>query len=76
MHLLAERTNRSNSLVRTTANASLEAPDHPLQLLVREAIEERDWKEAEQQIPIASRAIEMMSGEIDKASLLLERSLR
>jgi N-acetylated-alpha-linked acidic dipeptidase len=43
---------------------------------VREAIEERKWTEADEQIPAAGRAIEAMVREIDEASALLERSLR
>ena len=40
---------------------------------IREAIEQRDWKEAEEQIKIASQVIEDLSSEIDKATALLTR---
>ncbi|MGI8786407.1 MAG: M28 family metallopeptidase [Pyrinomonadaceae bacterium] len=38
---------------------------------VREAIEQRDWKEAGEQISIVSRTIENFAAEIDKATKLL-----
>ena len=38
---------------------------------VREAIEQRDWKEAEQQIGIASGVLESFAREVDKATKLL-----
>ena len=40
---------------------------------IREAIEQRDWKEAEEQITIASQVIDGLSSEIDKAAVLLSR---
>lgn len=39
---------------------------------VREAIEQRDWKEAEQQIDVVARTIENFAGEIDKATKLVQ----
>lgn len=38
---------------------------------VREAIEERHWKEADEQIEIAAKALERFSAEIEKATALL-----
>lgn len=38
---------------------------------IREAIEQRDWKEASEQIQIVSKTIEAFAGEIDKATKLL-----
>jgi len=38
---------------------------------VREAIEQRDWKEASEQILIVSQTIENFAAEIDKATILL-----
>ncbi len=35
---------------------------------IREAIEQRNWKEAEEQIRIAANVIERFAGEIDKAT--------
>ena len=40
---------------------------------IREAIEERHWQEAEEQIEIASRALERFSVELDKAVALLNQ---
>ncbi|MDM7924092.1 MAG: transferrin receptor-like dimerization domain-containing protein [Pyrinomonadaceae bacterium] len=37
---------------------------------IREAIEQRDWKEAEEQIVIAARVLEGFAAEIDKATRL------
>ncbi|HEX8734252.1 MAG TPA: M28 family metallopeptidase [Pyrinomonadaceae bacterium] len=39
---------------------------------VREAIEQRDWKEASEQIEIVARTIENFAAEIDKATALLK----
>lgn len=39
---------------------------------VREAIEQRDWKEAAEQIEVVSRTIENFAAEIDKAANLLK----
>ncbi len=41
---------------------------------IREAIEERHWKEAEEQIEIAARALEQFNGEIEKASALVNQA--
>lgn len=38
---------------------------------IREAIEQRNWKEAEEQIGIASRTIDNFAAEVDKAARLL-----
>ncbi|MEJ7701720.1 MAG: transferrin receptor-like dimerization domain-containing protein [Pyrinomonadaceae bacterium] len=38
---------------------------------VREAIEQRDWKEAGEQISIVAKTIENFAAEIDKATLLI-----
>ncbi|MDQ3062142.1 MAG: folate hydrolase, partial [Acidobacteriota bacterium] len=38
---------------------------------VREAIEQRDWKEAGEQISIVAKTIEKFAAEIDKAALLI-----
>jgi N-acetylated-alpha-linked acidic dipeptidase len=38
---------------------------------VREAVEQRDWKEATEQIEIVARTIENFAGEIDKATNLI-----
>ena len=38
---------------------------------VREAIEQRSWTEAQEQIEIASRAIDAYAGQIDEASKIL-----
>jgi N-acetylated-alpha-linked acidic dipeptidase len=38
---------------------------------VREAIEQRDWKEAEEQITVAAGVINGLAGEIDKATTLI-----
>ena len=35
---------------------------------IREAIEQRDWREAAEQIEIAARTIERFAAEIDKAA--------
>lgn len=40
---------------------------------IREAIEQRDWKEAEDQITIASRTIENFAAEIDRAAALVSK---
>ena len=37
---------------------------------IREAIEQRDWKEASEQIQVVSKTIENLAGEIDKATKL------
>jgi len=37
---------------------------------IREAIEQRDWKEASEQVPIVSRTIEEFAAEIDRATLV------
>ena len=37
---------------------------------IREAIEQRDWKEAQEQIEIAARTIERFATEIDKAAAI------
>ncbi len=39
---------------------------------VREAIEQRDWKEAGEQILIVSKTIENFAAEIDKAAKLVQ----
>jgi N-acetylated-alpha-linked acidic dipeptidase len=39
---------------------------------IREAIEQRDWKEASEQIEIVARTIENFAAEIDKATALLK----
>ena len=41
---------------------------------VREAIEERQWEEASQQIEILWEVIERFAGEVDRASAILDRS--
>jgi N-acetylated-alpha-linked acidic dipeptidase len=41
---------------------------------VREAIEERHWKEADEQIDIAAKALERFSAEVEKAIALLRQS--
>ena len=38
---------------------------------IREAIEQRDWKEASEQIQIVSKTIENFAAEIDKATKLI-----
>ncbi|HEX8639306.1 MAG TPA: transferrin receptor-like dimerization domain-containing protein, partial [Pyrinomonadaceae bacterium] len=38
---------------------------------VREAIEQRDWREAQEQISIVAKTIENFAGEIDKAANLM-----
>jgi len=38
---------------------------------VREAIEQRDWKEASEQIQLVSKTIENFAAEIDKATQLI-----
>ena len=38
---------------------------------VREAIEQRSWKEAENQIEVAARALTRFSGQIDKATQII-----
>lgn len=40
---------------------------------IREAIEQRDWKEAEDQITIASRTIENFAAEIDRAAAIVSK---
>ena len=40
---------------------------------IREAIEERHWKEAEEQIEIAAKAIARCNGEIEKAAALMSQ---
>lgn len=40
---------------------------------IREAIEQRDWKEASEQVQIVSKIIENFAGEIDKATQLVGR---
>jgi N-acetylated-alpha-linked acidic dipeptidase len=41
---------------------------------VREALEQRDWKAAEEQIAVAARTLEGFAAQIDKATALLEKS--
>ena len=41
---------------------------------VREAIEERHWKEADEQIEIAARGLERFSAEIEKATALVRQT--
>lgn len=43
---------------------------------VREAIEQRDWKLAEEQITLAAHTVESLSREIDRASAAAKRGLR
>ena len=41
---------------------------------VREAIEERQWEEASQQIEILAGVIELFAGEVDRATAILTSS--
>jgi len=43
---------------------------------VREAIEQRDWKQTNEQIGLVAETIDGLSGEIDRASAAVENSLR
>ena len=40
---------------------------------IREAIEERNWKEAGEQVPIVASSIERFAGEINRAAELLRK---
>jgi N-acetylated-alpha-linked acidic dipeptidase len=40
---------------------------------VREAIEQRNWKEAEEQVRIVAETIDKLSGEIDRATDIIKR---
>ena len=43
---------------------------------VREAIEQRDWKQAREQIVLVAETIEGLSREIDRATAVIEGNLR
>ena len=43
---------------------------------VREAIEQRDWKEAVEQVNVIAETIDRLSGEIDRATNLIKRDAR